>query len=61
MKEKIYNDLSLLKKTESAKVLNISYTTLWRAMQHGDIKTVKVGNSERIPFYELKKLAGIVS
>ena len=37
-------------------LLNISRCTFYRMMERGEIRTVKVGGSRRVPLWELERL-----
>jgi len=45
----------LLKVEEAAEIFGISRTAMYLLMQRGEIKSVKIGRSRRIPRVELEK------
>lgn len=47
------------KLSEAAEMLSVSYSTIYRMADRGEIATVKVSNVRRVPITEIERLAGI--
>lgn len=43
---------------EAAEMLSISYSTIYRMADRGEVATVKISNVRRIPLSEIERLAG---
>jgi excisionase family DNA binding protein len=46
--------------SRAAKLLDVSRTTLYNAINNRDVRAIKIGRSLRIPLSELKRLLGDV-
>lgn len=47
------------KLSEVADLLSVSYSTIYRMVERGDIKTIKVSTVRRVPLAEVERIAGI--
>jgi excisionase family DNA binding protein len=45
----------LLRVSEAAKILGVGITTMWALMQHGELPSVRIGRSRRIPTRALRQ------
>ncbi|QUH20921.1 helix-turn-helix domain-containing protein [Alkaliphilus sp. B6464] len=45
---------------EVAEMLSVSYSTIFRMVERGEIATVKVSTVRRIPLWEVERLVGLI-
>ena len=45
---------------EVAEMLSVSYSTIFRMVERGEISTVKVSTVRRIPLWEVERLVGLI-
>ncbi|QUH20262.1 helix-turn-helix domain-containing protein [Alkaliphilus sp. B6464] len=58
MEDRLIMQKLAYKLKEVAEMLSVSYSTIFRMVERGEIATVKVSTVRRIPLWEVERLVG---